>query len=792
MHKQAVSINRMKYTPAKKALIVVLCITSGLLSTQQNAQSHGFYIVDKPQISPPRPPFPPYPRPPRPIHRHLPLELNSVHINTKIEDQIAQTTIEQTFYNPSKERIEGTYMFPIPLNAKLTSIQMEVNGKMTKGELLDAKKAKELYENIVRNSKDPALMEYSGQSMFQVRLFPIEPGKEKKVKMKYKELLTKDGQITSYKFPLRYEKFLNKPIKKISVKVLMNTEKQFRTIYSPSHEITIERKGKRSAILKYEKNKVSPDTNFEILFSTKSEEESPISFDFITHREKDLKKGYYAMLVSPGIWESDQLVPKDVTFVIDSSGSMRVKKLDQAKDAINFCLSELNERDRFEIIRYSTELESLFGKLKQAKKQNLNRAKEFIKNLNAGGGTAIEEALLKAISTQSTEKTNKSPRQKQIIFITDGRPTIGETRTDKIIDRLSKIIEKNKSSPRIFTFGIGTDINTKLLDLVSQKTKASTEYVLPEENIEDKISRFYSKVAQPVMTEIKIKTDDNVRLSEQHPKDLPDLFKGDQLILIGRYQYNESEKEKVNFTISGNIGVKKVNLGFSKNINNIDTNQFIARLWGTRRVGYLLEEIRLHGENNELKNSVVSLARKWGIVTPYTSYLILEDEESRNVPIERQSIGNRITTPKDSQTTIKEAASMRRKLEANSFLKFRNQVSGDAAVAASRSSNQLKRANHPEVFRDAYNESQYGISDHYEQQETKTMAGKTFFKHAQGWIDSRVPLQEHKRSVKIRFGSDEYFKIINQNVNNAKWLSLGTNIQVVIREILYEVVNYTK
>ena len=173
----------MKYEDPKKILAVILCVVSWLTFTQITAQSHGFYIVDKPQIIAPRPPFPPYPRPPRPIHRHLPLELNSIQVITKINDQIAITTLEKTFYNRSEQRIEGTYMFPIPTNAELSSIQMEVNGKMTKGEILDAKKAKEIYENIVRKSKDPALMEYSGQSMFQVRFFPVEPGKEKKIKI---------------------------------------------------------------------------------------------------------------------------------------------------------------------------------------------------------------------------------------------------------------------------------------------------------------------------------------------------------------------------------------------------------------------------------------------------------------------------------------------------------------------------------------------------------------------------------------------------------------------------------
>ena len=214
--------------------------------------SHGFYIVEKPHIHPPRPPhppFPPHPVPPRPIHRFLPLELKEVKVAAKIRDQVAQTTLEQTFYNPSNRRVEGTYIFPIPENAEIESFQMEINGKMTKGEILNSKKAKEIYEKIVRESKDPALMEYSDKAIFKIHLFPIEPRKEKKIKIKYKELLKKDGRMSAYKFPLRAEKFLTKPVDEVALKISIDSENELKSIYSPSHKIDIQREGKKRAVL---------------------------------------------------------------------------------------------------------------------------------------------------------------------------------------------------------------------------------------------------------------------------------------------------------------------------------------------------------------------------------------------------------------------------------------------------------------------------------------------------------------------------------------------------------------
>ena len=776
-----------------KALLFIICITTVLFTIKEDVHSHGFYIVEKPHIHPPRPPhppFPPHPIPPRPIHRFLPLELKEVKIAAKIRDQVAQTTLEQTFYNPSNRRVEGTYIFPIPENAEIESFQMEINGNMTKGEILNAKKAKEIYEKIVRESKDPALMEYSDKAIFKIRIFPIEPKKEKKIKIKYKELLKKDGRMNAYKFPLRAEKFLTIPVNQISLKISIDSENELKSIYSPSHKIDIEREGKKSALLSYKEKDILPENNFEILFSTHQDDESSIGFDFITYKEKGNETGYYAMLISPGNWRPDTLIPKDVIFVLDSSGSMRVKKLDQAKAAINFCLKSLNKTDQFEIIRYSTETESLFGNLKSANKKNLNLAKDFIQKIEAGGGTAIDEALLEAIKTSTSKNVKDSKRPRQIIFITDGRPTIGETRTDKIIDRIIKTHHPIKKNTRIFSFGIGTDINTKLLDLISQKTKASTEYVLPEESIELKISRFYSKVAQPVMTNISIKNESSVRLSEEYPKDLPDLFKGDQLVTLGRYKINQKNEENFRAFMQGSIAGKQVKFNLNEKINPNRDNAFIARLWATRKVGYLLEEIRLHGESEELKDTVVKLARKWGIVTPYTSYLILEDEESRGVPITRQSIGNRKVTPKSNNITIQEARLIRRKIEAESFLGFSKNETGDSAVAASRASNELKSANQSGAFRDAYKESQYGNTNHnFKQQATRRIAGKTFFQNASGWIDSLASDESYKEEIKIKFGSDSYFKLLYQRPENAKWLSVGTNLQIVIDEKLYDITN---
>ena len=781
---------------------IAISFTTWVTVIPEKSLAHGFIITDEPVIihHPPRPPHPPFPRPPRPIHRFLPLELRKNSVSVKIKNQIAHTTVEQTFYNPSRQRVEGTYMFPIPQGAKIEKFEMEVNGKMTEAELLDAKKAKQIYEKIVREARDPALMEYSDYGMFKIRIFPIEPGKEKDIKIKYTEILKKDGRITSYRYAMRSEKLLSVPVKDVSVKVTIESDKELKSIYSPSHQIDVNREGKYHAVIGYEEENLIPDTNFELLLTSEFSKGSPIGFDFLTHDAKGSGHGYYAMLLSPGSWENNKVVPKDIIFAIDTSGSMRVKKLDQAKAALDFCIDQLNPGDRFDIIRYSTETESLFNKLRTAKKQQTKEAKEFVKDLKAGGGTAIEEALVLSLETISKQKHKESIRPTQIIFITDGRPTIGETRADKIIDRLVKKRQEIKGNVRIFSFGIGTDINTKLLDLISQKTKASTEYVLPEENIEHKVSRFYEKVSQPVMANISISAEGNIRLNEQHPNNLPDLFKGDQLVILGRYKTkNKGSDKNIKFELDGNLAGEKVKLNFATKLEKKSKNSFIPKLWATRRVGYLLEEIRLHGENKELRDEIVALSRKWGIVTPYTSYLIIEDEESRGVPVARQSMGNRIALSLPSSNsarpvkpqTISSAESPKlflKDIEKQSFRGFSESDSGSDAVAAARASEQLKKATQSRAFKAAYKESQYGNQISFAQQATRTIAGKTFFQNEGFWIDSLVPEQKQQSVKRLKFGSKEYFELLNRDSNTAKWLSVAVNLHIIIDGSLYEII----
>ena len=733
-----------------------------------------------PPIIPPRPPHP-FP----PIHPHpfAPLDVTYVKVHTRIVDQVAVTSVEQEFYNPNPARLEGTFVFPIPQGAQIDKFAMEIDGKLVEAELLPADKARRIYEDIVRKLKDPALLEYGGRDVFKVRIFPIEPNSRKRITLSYTELLKADDGLVRYVLPLNTDKFSAKPIGSVSVKVDLESKRPLKSIYSPSHLVEVKRQGADRATAGYEASDVQPDMDFALYFAAEQDE---IGLNLLTHRKTD-EDGYFLLLASPGVdVKEKQVVMKDVAFVLDTSGSMAGQKLDQAKKALQFCVENLNEGDRFELIRFSTEVEPLFDQLLPASQSNRSKAEDFIKDLKPIGGTAIDDALRKALAL----RPGGEDRPFVVIFLTDGRPTIGTTDEDQIVANVKK---ENSARTRIFCFGLGTDVNTHLLDRITEESRAVSQYVLPHEDLEVKVSTFFSKIKEPVLANPALRFTGDIRATKLYPSPLLDLFKGEQLVLVGRYAGHGDAAVLVEGSVNGTTRKFTYEAKFPAEASG---NEFIPRLWATRRIGYLLDEIRLHGENAELRDEVAELARKYSIVTPYTAYLILEDETHREVPVRLHSLQGF-----DSDVGARrEAAQARERYSMNRV--------GDQAVADARQGQLLKAANAaaPALAGGALEARQsLGLSAgpgnarpassadrskerlmEYSQQ-TQFVAGKSFFQNDKQWIDSAIQQYPNAKCVRLQFGSAEYFDLIAKNPKTLPWLALGQNVQFVLDNTVFDI-----
>jgi Ca-activated chloride channel homolog len=774
-----------------KRWILLLSAVAALFLPVSSTFAAGLIIIDDPKIwpgPPPRPIPPPWPPTPRP-HPFAPLEVRSVKAQTHINDQVAVTSVDQEFYNPNSVRLEGTFVFPVPKGAQLDKFKMEIDGKSVEAELLPSKKARDIFDDIVRKMRDPALLEYGEQDVFKIRIFPIEPNSPKRITISYTQFLKQDAGLVSYVLPLSAEKYSTKPVKTVSVKVELDSKRPIKSIYSPSHSVEIKRDGANRATAGYEASEVLPSEDFALFFSPEQDE---LGVNLLTSKTGS-EDGYFLLLASPGVDVKEKaVVLKDVVFVLDTSGSMAGKKLDQAKKALSFCVENLNDGDRFEILRFSTEVEAVFDKLVEANRQNRTRAGDFIKDLKPIGGTAIDEALKRALALQ----TGKD-RPFVVIFLTDGQPTVGNTDPKDILANVKK---EDDGHTRIFCFGIGTDVNTHLLDKITEQTRATSQYVLPEEDLEVKLSSFYSKIKEPVLADPSLKFTGDVRVTKLYPSPLPDLFKGEQLVLVGRYTGHGASAAVIDGKVNGASKSFSYDVKFPEESSE---NSFIPRLWATRRVGYLLDEIRLHGESSELRDEVTDLARKYGIVTPYTAYLIVEDESRRDVPTPMRSMRNL-----EEDRRAQQAAR-------SGWDSFKSDTAGASAVGGARLGSALKSAESaPAAVADSHAISSYSFGTagrgsvgglggtgarsssasmadnerllQYSQQ-SQFVAGKNFFLNGSQWIDSEVQKQPAAKRIRIQFGSSEYFELSAKNPKALPWLSLGQSVQFFLNGTTYEI-----
>jgi Ca-activated chloride channel homolog len=772
---------------------ICLILALGLMGAASRSSAAGLIVVDDAEHLPipqpiPIPPDRPGPswhpiRPPwHEWHRFAPLEVDYEKVQTHITDQIALTSVDEQFHNPNPQRLEGTFIFPIPKGAQIDKFTMEIDGKQAQAELLAADKARGIYEDIVRRMRDPALMEYEGRDVLKVRIFPIEPNSDKRITLSYTQVLKSDSGMIDYVLPLSESKYSAKPIKTVSVKVDVETKRPLKSIYSPSHAVEVHRDGSNRATAGYEASDVQPDTDFQLYFAPEKDE---IGLNLMTYRSSG-DDGFFLLLASPGMDVKQKAVPKDVVFVLDTSGSMAGDKIKQAKKALAFCVDNLNDNDRFELIRFSTEVEPLFNQLVDASSDNRAKATSFIKDLKAIGATAIDDALRQALKMNE----EKNGRPFVVIFLTDGMPTIGTTDEEQIV---SGVRERSKGRSRVFCFGIGTDVNTHLLDKIAEETRAFSQYVLPEEDIEVKVSNFFTKIKEPVLADPSLNFTADIHASKLYPSPLPDLFKGEQLLLVGRYSGHGSSAAIIEGTVNGESKKFSYDVKFPEESSEHD---FIPRLWATRRVGYLMDQIRLHGENSELRDEVTDLARKYGIVTPYTAYLIVEDEKQHGIAMNRQSLST-FAADAPAQAYM-----------AQRYRSFEAAKDGAGAVLDSRAGTAMKMATVPSGGMGGRESSfSYGFADSLApsatgqpiaaqaeasrvvqySQETRFAGGRNFFRNGEQWIDPQVQRLPNAKRIRIEFATPEYYTLVKTHPETAPWLALGSNVQFVLDGSVYEI-----
>jgi Ca-activated chloride channel family protein len=575
--------------------LVLLAGLLELVAPAAPALADGIIIVDPPPNVPP-------------IRLDEALTIKYHRVSVTIEDQVATTRVDQLFLNENSWTAEGTYIFPLPKGAAVSEFIMWVDGQPVTAEILEAGEARRIYDDIVRTMRDPALLEYVGQDLVKASIFPIPAGEERRVELEYSQVLPADNGLVHYVYPLSTEKFSARPLEEVAIRVEIASQDPIKAVYSPSHEVFIERDGEYRAVVGLEQSDVLPDKDFELYYSMSPE---AIGLNLLTYKEAG-QDGFFLLLAAPNV-EVDQeaVVARDLILVLDVSGSMEGEKLAQAKNAATYILQHLNAEDRFAIIAFSTGLRTYQPKLAPA--SDGPEAVAFVERLEALGGTDINRALLEGLALAQGE------RPATLIFLTDGLATEGEVDTPDILANVSNAAGRHV---QLFSFGVGDDVDTDLLDALALDHGGTSAYVRPGQRIDEEVSAFYSKVSTPVLADVAIDFG-GIQVEQLYPDRIPDLFAGSQLVLVGRYR----EGGPGAITLSGSVNGERMTFDYpDQSWRTNGGDDFIPRLWATRAIGYYLTQIRLQGEKPEWIQTVVELSIRYGIITPYTSFLIEEDD----------------------------------------------------------------------------------------------------------------------------------------------------------------------
>ena len=448
-----------------------------------------------------------------------------------------------------------------------------------------------------------------GRGLLRASIFPIPARGDARVTLRYSQVLREEGGLIEMVYPLKSDHFAAGAVA-ISGEIEVRDKAGVANLFSPTHKLDIARKSDTHVKASFEERASRADRDLRLLYTRQRKD---LSMALVTHNPA-AEDGYFLLLVSPRTEiRPEDILPKDVVFIFDTSGSMAGKKLEQAKGALSYALNNLAAKDRFNIVTFSTEARMFRTGLVAATKENVAAALDHVKELNATGGTAIHEALTAALGVPREEG-----RVPIALFLTDGRPTIGPTDVGKILRQAKQV---NGAAARVFVFGVGNDVNTRLLGDLAQDHSGTTQYVKESEDIEVKVSVLFDQVSSPVLTDVTVDLGE-LGQTDVYPRRVGDLFKGQQLSVVGRYKQTGDHVIRLH----GKIGKRDVTHTYEATFGDGKGEVHLPRLWAVRKVGFLLEEIRRNGERKELVNTVRELGVRHGIVTPYTSFLVVEDE----------------------------------------------------------------------------------------------------------------------------------------------------------------------
>jgi len=541
--------------------------------------------------------------PVRPLPRGAIEKIRSA-VQVAVTGRIARVTVEEWFRNSGPLMDEGSYLYPLPGETVFSDFSLWQGDRELKGEPMDAAQARSIYEGIVRRKRDPALIELAGHGLLRARVFPITPGETRKITLRYTQVLDRVGDAVRFRYAAGTAAVSR------SFRLQVDSAAGVGDPYSPTHRLTVSRSGDRLELALAD---TTAGGDLELLLPLAR---GLVGMSLLTQQSAG-EDGSFMLLLAPGrAAEVGEPLRRDVVAVLDVSGSMSGDKLDQAKAALVQLLGGLRRTDRFRVVTFGSGVRRYTVGWTDASADSVRAAQDWVRRLDTGGGTNIAGALTEALTAQPREGALGV-----VVFLTDGLPTVGETDPERLADQA----ERSRGPFRVFAFGIGYDVNTYLLDRLTDRARGVTEYIRPGGDIEQIVGALATKISSPVLTDLALRGD-GIEFYDLQPERLPDLFAGDELVVFGRYRGAGSAERTV--TVTGRRNGHEEHFSAAARFGGeASGNDYIPQLWAARKAGALSRELRLHGPNSEIVSELKRLALRYGILTEYTSYLVQEPNQ---------------------------------------------------------------------------------------------------------------------------------------------------------------------
>ena len=703
----------------------------------------------------------PCPQPPPCTTRGV--ERTSREVRVTLDGRVLRYEVTEQWTNHGRAIGEADYVLPLPRGAAFEDLALEIDGEMVTGEALAAGEARRIYEEIVRQRRDPALVEWMGLGVLRTRIFPIQPGETRTVKVRFRAVAEREGDALRVDVPAPRGQGTTSGT---ALSLRWPAGEGFGEAWSPTHRVVVGRDGERRTARVMDAN-----GTVTMLIPVRDNDRAAISV--LTHAPQG-EDGYALITLTPPLLVR-RSTARDITFVIDVSGSMAGEKLAQAKAAGRQLLGSLGPEDRFRIIAFSSDVNEFRDGWTAATSVERGRAEAWISELRAVGGTNIAGALESAL-----EADERAGRLALVLFLTDGAPTVGERRADRLAARAGEL----RGARRVFTFGLGADVNASLLEQVALDGAGTAHFVRPEEDVERVVGVVAQRLSRPVATNLRVRAS-GVQLHALQPAGRLDLFAGQELTVLARYRRSATpvafgQESGGRITITGDTPDGPVTWVAQAQFPARRTGDaFVGRLWATQRVGWLSAERSRNGASPELDGEMRQLGEKWGIPTELTSYLVLEP--GMQVPQRQNGLrrgdAERIIDSPNSISTVSPRSG-----DARASGGVAGGVASGAAspspttgmVAAERKETEFDRAKQAASMRESRTVADLAAAN---TETSRRAASRSFTLVDSTWVDAR-PAGIGARVVTVKPFSPAYFTLMERVAELRELFGVGERMEI--------------